>query len=456
MDIGEQNGVVRTALESGNGGAKKLFRFLAVCVLGLAGLAVCTAQAPNSWRQPTTELAGKIADLLGPGQANLTLSNLSSIPNDQVSEIRELLVQALRARGVTAAGPDSANSVRVTLSESAKERLWVAQVIEGNQTKVAMVDAGPASAPRVHAAAGLMLRRKRVFAGHTPILASLETAGGLVILQPQRIAIYSQTAAGWHEQQHADIAPAGPLPRDPRGILLPPSTGHGFVAWLPGTRCTGSFLASAAARYWAIGCHKSDDPWVISSGTRSALSGPGTVAPALPAQLPNGQSNPVASAQSSLPTLKAFYDASRDYFTGVVVPSPRVDLPPFYSAAFVPRPAGGDALLIGGIDGKVQLLANGSLSPVDGVRDWGSDFAALHSGCGTGTQIIVSASGEAVSDSLRAYELPALEAIPASEPLAMNGTVTALWTAPDGRGVMAVVRSAPNQYEVDRVTASCN
>jgi hypothetical protein len=169
-------------------------------------------------------------------------------------------------------------------------------------------------------------------------------------------------------------------------------------------------------------------------------------------------------------SLKAFYNAARNYFTGVVTPSVDVDLPPFYSAAVIPRPASAAALLIGGIDGKVQILEGASLmpgiptdgssfvglKPVTGTRDWGSDFAALNSGCGAGAQVIASGSGEAASDSLRAYDLPAQEAVAASAPLAMDGTVTALWTAPDGKSVLAVVRSAADQYEVDRVTASCN
>jgi hypothetical protein len=113
-------------------------------------------------------------------------------------------------------------------------------------------------------------------------------------------------------------------------------------------------------------------------------------------------------------------------------------------------------LLIGGIDGKVQILESAPLKPLSGTRDWGSDFAALNSGCGAGAQVVASGSGEAAADSLRAYELPALEAVPASAPLAMDGTVTALWTAPDGKSIYAVVRSTADEYEVDRVTASCN
>jgi peptide/nickel transport system substrate-binding protein len=104
----------------------------------------------------------------------------------------------------------------------------------------------------------------------------------------------------------------------------------------------------------------------------------------------------------------------------------------------LPRPDGA-GLLLGGIDGKVQLAETGALKPF-GTRDWGSDFAAAPLRLRRGTQIIASGSGEALTDSLRAYELPALEAIPASAPLAMDGTVTALWTAPDGKSVLAIVR----------------
>jgi hypothetical protein len=140
----------------------------------------------------------------------------------------------------------------------------------------------------------------------------------------------------------------------------------------------------------------------------------------------------------------------------VVTPSLGVDLPQFYTAIPLPRADSQVGLLIGGIDGRVQLAENGALKTVSGTRDWGSDFAVLRSGCGAGLQVIASSSGEATNDSLRAYELPALEAVPASAPLAINGTVMTLWTAPDGKSVLAVVRNAANEYEVDRVTALCN
>ena len=59
-------------------------------------------------------------------------------------------------------------------------------------------------------------------------------------------------------------------------------------------------------------------------------------------------------------------------------------------------------------------------------------------------------------DSLRAFEIPTLEAVPVSGPLMMGGTVTALWTAQDGKSALAAVRNLAGEYEVDRVAALCN
>jgi len=40
--------------------------------------------------------------------------------------------------------------------------------------------------------------------------------------------------------------------------------------------------------------------------------------------------------------------------------------------------------------------------------------------------------------------------------LTMAGSVTAIWSAQDGKSVMVAVRNAASEYEVDRVTALCN
>jgi hypothetical protein len=431
----------------------KLIRLITAVASVLIGLGACAAPAPSPWEQPTANLAAQIAEILGPGQARLTIRNLSTISNDEIPAIRRLLERDIKTHGVLASGAESANQVRVTLSENQREWLWVAEVIEGNETRVAMVEIRHSQDQVPAASAAMLLHKERILGpgvldtlpcvsvtdGKPPLLAVTERRHGLLVLKQGCLLALDRTPSGFPDGKTFDnLAPAQAQNRDPQGLIITEGDDDEFLVLLPGTECAGNYTSSSEpdrppGEGWSLKCHPSDDPWPILTG--ETLSGP--------------------------IQFKAFFNSARNYFTGVVSPSLGVDLPPFYTAALLPRPSAGAALIIGGIDGKVQLAENNALKPVFGARDWGSDFATLHSGCGTGTQIVASGSGEAISDSLRAYELPAQEAIPTSAPLAMDGTVTALWTAPDGKSIFAVVRKVANQgtaneYEVDRVTASCN
>ena len=401
----------------------------------LLGMLAIAAQAPSQWEQPASQLAEQVAGILGPGQAQLTIRNLSTLSASEIPAIRRLLEQDLKAHGVVTSGAESANLIRITLSESARERIWVAEVVEGNETRVAMIHFDLTRAQQAQTMDGLTLRKQVVLTSRRPILGAFETADKLIAIEPEQIVVYARAAEGWQEQKTVSIEQKRPLTRDPRAIVQS-ATGQGFAAWLAGTECTGIPDSQDTASGWAIHCAESDDPWIILQPQPMTPGGDATT--------------------SVAPALKAFFNASRNYFTGVVTPSLGVDLPPFYSAALLPRPVGGAALLINGIDGKVQLEDQGKVKSVAGTRDWGSDVAVLHSGCGAGSQVIVSGSGEADSDSLRAYQLPAQEAVAVSAPLTMAGSVTAIWSAQDGKSVMVAARNAATEYEVDRVTALCN
>ncbi len=415
---------------------------MASLLLGAPGLDFETweclaASSPNQWQAPAGALAEQIAGVLGPGQATLIVRNLSSIADSDIPIIRTSLEQNLKAHGIAAASGETANLIRITLSQNDRERLWVAEIIQGNETRVVMVSAGSAGSQTRTTADYMTLRRERlpILRSGTfpddPVLGALENQYSLLILRPYGIEILAFGEGGWLPQKTISIDDRRQSSRDPHGFLIPGSDRDSFTAFIGSSECSGIYTPAATAAHpadnWTIHCHASDEPWPIVQH--------------------NDPANPV--------NIKAFYNAVRNYFTGVVTPSLGVDLPPFYSAALLSRP-NGPALLIGGIDGKVQVVDNGALKPVSGTRDWGSDFAVLKSGCGSGAQVIASGSGEAASDSLRAYELPAQEAIPASAPLAMNGSVTALWTAPDGKSLLAAVRQLSGDYEVDRVTALCD
>jgi hypothetical protein len=424
--------------------AKSGVGLLAGACVFLFAIAAHGADA-GRWNEPAAELARKIADALGPASARLTIQSLSSIPSESLPAIRRLLEDGLKADGIAITNGESANLLRVTLSENARGGLWIAEVVQGNQTRVVMVTANGAPASSPAAKQKVMLHIQPIAKASdlqpetvgqrdsevSPILAAAQVNNALVLLNTGRVSIFQSTTAGWTELAHADLGAAHGASRDPRGIVAPAANGVGFEAYAPGVACTGAFDAAAlTSESWTAHCRASDDPWPLVQ--TSANTG-----------------------------MKAFYNSGRNYFTGVIAPSPGVETPPFYTAALLANRAAGPALLIGGVDGKVSLVENNQIKSVTGTRDWGSDFAVVSSSCGGGAQVIVSSSGEGIADSLRSYEVPAQEAVVVSEPLMLDGTAMGLWPASDGKSAIAIVRKALEQgrgfdYEVDRVSESCN
>jgi hypothetical protein len=416
----------------------------------------------ETWEQPAADFAKQIAALAGPGPVRFVLRNDSSIPAADLLVIRRLLERDLRALGVLPGGNDSATFLRLTLSENLQGGLWVAEVIEGSETHVAMLPVALGTPPAAATGPAITLRRTLLLSETNPVLdAQIFTAAGiqhLIVLEPDRILALLRNAAplvasgengnAWLPDQAFPIAHSRPFPRDLRGRLvaapgqptqpspsqLPAQSSPApsnpaqlspaqskpdplFDAWLPGVSCSGSM---AVARL-AVSCQDSDDPWPVT------------------------------------PSQHAFYNAMRDYFTGILAPGYGMDLPPFYIASDIPH-ASGTTTLLNGIDGKVLLVDNNVLRPVNGANDWGSDFAVLRSGCGSGAQVLVSGSGAAAAgDSLRAWEIVGREAVPVSAPLSIDGTVMAIQGAPDGTAATVIVRrEAPTRYEVWNASALCN
>lgn len=405
------------------------------CWAGVVAAFVCllpAARAAN-WEQPAADLSKQIAALAGPGPARLTIRNGSSLASGEIPAIRRLVERDLRGFGIVTGGSDSATLIRVTLSENLQGGLWVAEVVEGTETRVTMLPVGLGTT----AAAGgpsLTLRRSLVITETEPVLdAQTFSIGGvqrLVVLEPERIVTYERNAAAlvsagaasasWIEDQHFAIGHGRSFPRDMRGEMVA-AQDHVFDAYLPGVLCSGT---NAGAQI-AVACGDSDDPWPVSG--------------------PPGA------------TQRGFYNAMRDYFTGVLAPGFGMELAPFYQASDIPRPTG-TAMLVDGVDGKVTLVESSVLKPVSGANDWGSDFAVIRSGCGSGVQVLVPGSGAATAgDSLRAYEIVGREAIAVSAPLPVEGAVIAIRAANDGASATIIVRRyAPLRYEVWNGSAFCN
>lgn len=427
-------------------------RLVVGLVVGLVFGVLCRipSACAETWDQPAADFAKQIAALAGPGPVRFVLRNDSSISAADLPVIRRLLERNLRALGVLPGASDSATLLRVTLSENLQGGLWVAEVVEGSETRIAMLPVALGTPPVAASGPAITLRRTLLLTETEPVLdAQIFTAVGiqhLIVLEPDRILALLRNAAplvasvqnatGWLTDQTFPIAHTRPFPRDLRGRLVagqsqvgqpqpsagpitpaPSSPDPIFDAWLPGVSCSGSMAVSRLA----VTCQDSDDPWPLT------------------------------------PSQHAFYNAMRDYFTGILAPGYGMDLPPFYTASDIPR-ASGSSTLLNGIDGKVLLVDNDILRPVNGTNDWGSDFAVLRSGCGSGAQVLVSGSGAAAAgDSLRAWEIVGREAVPVSAPLSIDGTVLAIQGTPDGTAATVIVRrEAPTRYEVWNASALCN
>ena len=154
---------------------------------------------------------------------------------------------------------------------------------------------------------------------------------------------------------------------------------------------------------------------------------------------------------------KAFFNSARNYFTGILAPGIGTQLPPFFSAATLPR-ANYTLWLFNGVDGQVRAYDSVELRTIPNARNWGSDMISLRSNCGLGTQLLVSMAGDdTVADSLHAYEIVDREPNEVASQLGMDGPITALWQSADASSATAVVHNLQTgQYDAYNITIACN
>jgi hypothetical protein len=370
------------------------------------------------------QLAHKIASVTGPGAIALDIANRSSLDDKSVHEVRIALEAQLRIEGVRSAKADQAmGSVQVTLSESVREYVWAAEIAIGSdEKKVALVSLARAQSGA--AAASVMpvvLRKTFLFAQEQPILdaALIDMSGGsrLLLLDDSKVGVYRQQAGRWEQEAAFAIAHSRTLPRDPRGRLLL-RRDHLFDVYLPGTFCRSSSAAPLT-----LACHDSDDPWPLTAED-------------------NG--------------VHAFFAPARNFFTGALSPGiGKVSaVPSFYSAAALPR-SSYTLWLLTAVDGSMHLIDGITDQAIRGLR-WGSELAAVHSSCGTGTQVLVSDGGDPDRDSVRAFEVPDRDPVVASSAIEFDGRIVALWPETSGADAMAIVkREDTGWYEANRVSIAC-
>ena len=117
---------------------------------------------------------------------------------------------------------------------------------------------------------------------------------------------------------------------------------------------------------------------------------------------------------------RPFITPTRNYFTGVLVPGYSTQPGPFYNAAEYAR-SGGTVTLFSQTNGQVVLYDKGVPRIITGTRDWGSDIVSIHSTCGEGSLLLVSAAGAAPTDSVTSVRNSRKGSDPGERPDAFGG-----------------------------------
>jgi len=419
----------------------------------LATVFLPSSLSASGFGDAARQLAHKISAASGPGAFEVAITNRSSLDEKSVREVRSALEAELEVQGVhTIKAEQATGTVEVILSESLRDYVWTAEInIGSDEKKVAMVSLPrpPAEAPFA-AAFPVVLKTTLLLSQERPMLdaALVDMPGGarLIILEAGAVLVYRQgTSLGsanatgvsnsaansvgrWQLEASLPIAHSRPFPRDLRGRLLL-RRDHLFDVYLPGTFCRTN---SSGAAPLVLTCGDSDDPWPLA---------------------------PLGSLTPDDNGVRAFFASKRNFFTGALSPAigkvPNV--PSFYSSAALPR---------SNYTLWVFAAADGSLHLVDGITDqairgvnWGSDVAAVHSGCGAGTQLLTSdvdKRGETENDDLRAFEIPDRDPVAASAAVEFDGQIVALWPESGGTGAIAIVkRMDTGWYEAYRISVSC-
>ncbi len=398
-------------------------RWFGCAILLVAQLFIAPMGFASDWQKPAAQLAAKISAVTGPGVIALDITNRSSIPAADVEQIRRILTSELSGSGVRVWQPDqAAATVRVTLSESLEEYVWVGEIQQGAaEPMVVMVSADrPASLASAQNTPALILRAAPLMSQPDPILDVVVLEGSPrrgLLLSTAAVTVFDFKDGRWLVAQSLAVAHAMPFPKDVRGRIVLRKD-HLFDAYLPGVVCRSTEAGSLS-----ISCSRSDDPW------------------------------PLVAADLGV---SGFFAPARNFFTGVLAPGigKQKSAPAFYSAAAIPR----DKYvlwLFSGVDGQLHLL-DGINQQASGRLRWGSDLAGIRAACRPDWFVLAtSANGD--EESLQAFDFPDREPVAASQKLSLNGPVTALWTQPGGESATAVYRnSETGNYEALQITLACS
>ncbi len=364
--------------------------------------------AADPYAEATKEVAEKIVKCIGRLEnVEFTFQARTSLGAKEVSAARQSLESELHARGMRLANTSQPDiSINVTLSENINQLIWIAQIRQPQNSSLLMTtQPRPQPPPLQEAALRMAIQVKLLYEQKDPVLDVKWQEDELLILDPQRLALYHRKNDSWELESSTPLKPPYPFPRDIRGRLF--TEGETLQVHVPFLSCKGATKPSLT-----LVCSQDETPWPIGLGVRT----------------PKYQNN---------------------YFV-------LENLPPFYSVANVVDDET-ELLALAGIDGQTYLF--GKAANQVGIFDsWGDDFGAIDAGCGARRPILVAlAQDPPEREAIQAFEIVHRKPVAVSSAVEFPGPVTALWSVPGQNSAIAIAYNLKTgNYAAYHLSISCS
>lgn len=405
-----------------------------------AVLFMATSAMASDWSAHEKQLSAKIIAVTGQSALSVHVENRSSLSQAEAAQIKSELLSELTSLGARLAdSSQAAASVQITLSEQLQNYVWVAAIHRDSQPASLVLISIPYSEVPASAQNSGMFSIRKLLLWSQPenvLDAVISSPQRAIVLSADSVSILRSQNGSWQLEQSLSISHEQPWPRDLRGRLVL-RTDHLFDAYLPGVFCQ-----STASMPFALNCAQSNAPWPLSPEDSTAS-----------ASFANGQ----------------------NFFTGTITldkDAPK-SAPAFFSAALLAQPDH-PLWILSGVDGHAYIADN-AWAYKAAVFNVGSDLASVHSSCGTGWQLLTTASSNtnpqktpqefsehaaenlnSQKDLLQAFEIVDQEFIPVSPSINFNGSINALWTHSNHSDITAIVHNnTAGDYEAYQLTIAC-
>lgn len=362
---------------------RSVSRLILCCFLGIFTLPrFSQASDAPSLEVAARALARRVAAVLRGGQVTYDAQNRSSLDAAQFASVSAAFSDELQHEGIKIASADSGTSVAMTVTQSPTQYLAVAQIQRKENPETLVETLGSVKGLTESATTySLELHRELLFSEDTPILDVFFDPDSTTafVLGPQEISTYTRRPDQWvlanSERLPRRQAPA----RMERGFF-----GFGVdmaSAEFPKELCQIYFLPDAKPKGWH--CEKDATELPVRGVSRNSSDR-------------DERGSWLSAAQ---------FDAD-----------------------------GRIRRLTTGQDGLARLYEDNN-EPVATFSGWGSEIAALHSGCGSGWQVLVTNTTDWTKpDTIQAVEVRDRRAVPVSGAMEFSGPIVALHT-PGARAV---------------------